>query len=72
MKKHFLNTMIGSWLKVFLTTVLSLYLATGKGLFDMDFESIKNLVSAGFASLIPVIINSLNPNDPRYGKNKEI
>lgn len=64
--------MIGSWLKVFLTTVLSLYLATGKGLFDMDFESIKNLVSAGFASLIPVIINSLNPNDPRYGKNKEI
>lgn len=64
--------MLGSWLKVFVTTVLTLYLATGKGIFDLDYQSIQDLISAGVASLIPVIINSLNPNDPRYGKNKKV
>ncbi len=44
----------------------------GVGIFDLDTESVKTLVSAGIASLIPVIINSLNPNDTRYGKNKSL
>ena len=70
--KDFLNTMFGSYLKVFLTVVLSQYLAMGVGIFDLDAESLKTLASAGVASLIPVIINSLNPNDTRYGKNKTV
>jgi len=64
--------MFGSYLKVFLTVVLSQYLAMGIGIFDLDAESVKTLVSAGIASMIPVIINSLNPNDTRYGKNKSL
>jgi len=69
-KIHFLNTMIGSWLKVFFTVILTQYLAMGLSIFDLDYNSVKILVSSALASSIPVIINALNPNDPRYGKNK--
>lgn len=71
MKKHFLNTAFGSYLKVFVTVMLTTYLAMGKDVFDLDAESIKMLISAAFTSSIPILINALNPNDPRYGKSKE-
>lgn len=70
MKKHFLNTAFGSYLKVFVTVILTTYLAMGKDIFDLDADSIKMLISAGFTSGLPVLINALNPNDPRYGKSK--
>jgi hypothetical protein len=66
----FFNTMLGSWVKVFITVVLAQYMAMGISIFDLDIESIKCLLSSGVASLIPVIINYLNPNDPRYGPKK--
>lgn len=66
--KKFLNTSYGSYLKVFLTTVLTLYLSEGLSIFHMDTESLKMLGSAGVASLIPIVINSLNSEDKRYGK----
>lgn len=66
----FFNTMVGSWVKVFITVVLAQYMAMGISIFELDIESIKCLVSSGIASLIPVIINYLNPNDPRYGSKK--
>jgi len=69
-KPHFLNTMFGAWLKVFFTVILTQYLAMGLSIFEMDYNSVKILVSSALASSIPVIINALNPNDPRYGKMK--
>lgn len=66
--KKFLNTSYGSYLKVFLTTVLTLYLADGRSIFTLDWKALETFASAGFASLIPVIINSLNSEDKRYGK----
>lgn len=66
----FLNTAFGSYLKVFVTVLLTTFLAMNKGIFDLDTESIKMLVSAAFMSLIPIVLNALNPNDPRYGRNK--
>lgn len=70
-KKHFLNTAFGSYLKVLITTILTLYLAMGVSIFDMDLASIKILVGSAISSSLPILINALNPNDPRYGKSKE-
>lgn len=67
---NFLNTAVGSWLKVFVATILSLVLvnmSNGQDIFSMDW---KQLISGAIASLLPILINWLNPNDPRYGTNK--
>jgi len=66
--KKFLNSAYGSYLKVFITTVLTLFLAEGLSIFDLNIENLKMLGSAGIASLVPVIINALNSEDKRYGK----
>ena len=49
-----------SWLKTFIATALATYLAVG-----LDIEAIAN---AAVVSVIPSIINWLNPNYERYGK----
>jgi hypothetical protein len=70
--KEFLNTPLAAWLKVFVATILSLVLiniSKGIDLFSLNW---KEIVSGAVASLLPVIINWLNPNDPRYGlKNND-
>ena len=55
---------LGSWLKAFLSVVLSLYLvdlSQGRDLFDWDILLVKKLVTAGVVSLLPNLINWLNP-----------
>lgn len=54
-----LKLMAGSWAKTFLATALSTYLAVG-----LDANAI---VTAAVASVLPSIINWLNPNYERYG-----
>jgi hypothetical protein len=51
-----------SWLKTFIATALATYLAVG-----LDIEAIAN---AAVVSVIPSIINWLNPNYERYGRVK--
>jgi len=51
-----------SWAKAFLAAALATYLAVG-----WDANA---LVNAGLASVLPSIINWLNPNYERYGKIK--
>ena len=68
--KNFLNTPVGSWIKVFLSAILGFILTNllnGVDLFSMEWKSI---LSGALASVLPVLINWLNPSDPRYGKNK--
>lgn len=70
--QNFLNSPAGSWLKVFVSGILGLVLTNvlnGADIFSMDWKSI---LSGGIASVIPVIINWLNPNDTRYGSNKNL
>lgn len=66
--KNFLNTIAGSWLKVFAVAVLIKFSDLGADLFALNLETLKHLLQAGFVATIPVIINYLNPNDTRYGK----
>jgi hypothetical protein len=49
-----------SWIKTFLAAALATYLAVG-----LDVNAIAN---AAVASVLPSIINWLNPNYERYGK----
>jgi len=51
-----------SWAKAFLAAALATYLAVG-----WDVSAIAN---AAVASVLPSIINWLNPNYERYGKVK--
>lgn len=67
----FLNSVIGSWLKVFITALLTTYLmmlSEGHTLFSWDLAMVEKLLTAGIVSMLPVIINWLNPLDNRYGK----
>ena len=67
--KSFLNTALGSYLKVFLTAIL-VELSLGDDLYTFDKEMLTKLVKIGFLATIPILINWLNPNDPRYGNKK--
>jgi hypothetical protein len=60
----FLNSIYGSYVKVFLSAILTMILAKG----DIYSITLKECISAGVISIIPIIINYLNPNDTRYGK----
>lgn len=60
----------GTFLKVFLSTVLTLWVAMDD-LWCMDITSIKALASAGVIAGMPVILNYLNPEYKNYGKGAE-
>ena len=55
-----LELMAGSWAKTFVAAALATYLAVG-----LDVNAIAN---AALASVLPSIINWLNPSYERYGK----
>ena len=59
----FFNSMLGSWLKVVITAILTMAMAKG----DIFAITLKECLSAGAISIMPIIINFLNPNDKRYG-----
>jgi hypothetical protein len=69
--KRFLNSIAGSWLKVFIVAVLVKFMDMGGDLFALNIETLKHLFQAGVVAIIPVIINYLNPLDKRYG-HKEV
>jgi len=60
----FLNSIYGSYVKVFLSAIITMVIAKG----DIYLVTLKECFSAGIISILPIIINYLNPNDTRYGK----
>ena len=71
MINKFFNTMLGSYLKVFLSAMITFYIAEGVDLFSFDLVMAKKMLSVGVGSLLPVIYNALNPHDKRYGKKSK-
>lgn len=67
----FLNSIWGSWLKVFAVAVLVKFTDLGGDVFALNAESLKHLANAGIIALIPVIINYLNPQHKNYGIGKD-
>jgi hypothetical protein len=59
--------MVFSWIKVFVSVVLGLFLADGADVFSVDASDLRLWLSAGFVAVIPLVVNYINPNDTRYG-----
>lgn len=53
-----------SWARSFLAGVIALYLA--------GVTSPKDLLNAGLAAVLPVILRWLNPNDAAFGKGASV
>ena len=60
------NAMVGTFLKVSISSVLSMVIAKG-GIWGVDW---KELISAAAISGAMVLYNYFNPSDPRYGLKK--
>jgi len=58
---------VKSYAKVFFATVFGLFLSNGADVFAVDFADVRTWISAGIASVLPLIITALDPNDDRFG-----
>ncbi len=64
--------MVQSWIKVFVSTILALFLAdliNGSG--TLNLTSVWTYVSAGLVAVLPLVINYLNPSYGRYGAGSD-
>lgn len=57
-----------SYGRVFLATVLALFLADGADLFAVDATDLRTWLAAGLAPCISLAIAALDPNDTRFGR----
>jgi hypothetical protein len=65
----FLNSPAGSWLKAAIVAVLSAVLVKIQEGHDIwSANTWKELATIAVVSVIPVVINIMNPQDTRYGK----
>lgn len=64
----FLATPVGSWLRVFLSGMLSAWLLSLTNAATIDFADWQTWVIAGLVSALPVIVAWLNSGDPRFGR----
>jgi len=62
----FLNSLYGSWIKVFISAVITMIISKG----NIYLITLEECISAGVISVLPIIVNYLNPHDTRYGKQK--
>ena len=62
----FLNSIYGSWLKLVLTAILTMIITKGN-IYEVTLEE---CISAAVISILPIIVNWLNPHDTRYGTKK--
>ena len=60
--------MLKSWAKVFVATVLGLFLADGGDVFAVDWADLRTWLAAGVASVLPLVITWLDPTDTRWGR----
>lgn len=71
MNTHILE-LVKSYLKVFISVVLGLFLADGADVFAVDATDLRTWLAAGVASVLPLIITALDPTDHRWGKNGDM
>lgn len=63
--------LVKSYLKVFVSVVLGMFLADGADVFAVDATDLKTWLAAGLAAVVPLVITALDPGDHRWGKNAE-
>jgi hypothetical protein len=65
-----MNAALKSWAKVFLATILGLFLADGSDVFGVGIDEARTWLAAGTASVLPLIITWLDPSDDRFGRTR--
>jgi hypothetical protein len=63
-----MNAMVKSYIKVFAATVFSLFLADGADVFAVDYSDLRTWLTAGIASVLPLLITALDSSDDRWGR----
>lgn len=71
MKKIVESKATKSWLKVFASTVLALFLADGGDVVGVGWGDLRTYLAAGVASVLPLMITWLDPSDTRFGRVAE-
>lgn len=67
--KQLMASPFGTFIKAFLTTVLSMAIVDGD-IFSIDLQGLKNIVNVALVSTLPIVINWINPAYKSYGKGK--
>ena len=57
-----------SWVKVWVATVLGMWLADGADIFSIDRGDIRLYLAAGASAVVPLIITWLDKTDSRFGR----
>lgn len=63
-----MNAVVKSYLKVFASTVLGLFLADGADVASVSMSDLRTWIAAGLAAVLPLIITWLDPTDSRWGR----
>jgi hypothetical protein len=63
-----MKAMLASYGRSFMAAALASFMATGGDLFALNSDSVKAIVGAGVAAVLPVLMRALNPNDDAFGK----
>lgn len=66
-----MKKILASWARVMIVAVLIKFMDLGGDIFALNLEALKHLIQAAVASLVPVIIRYVNPNDDAFGIVKE-
>jgi len=57
-----------SWVKVWVATVLGMWLADGADIFSVDRGDIRLYLATGASAVVPLIITWLDKTDSRFGR----
>jgi hypothetical protein len=66
-----LHAMLASYGRSFLSAITAAILLTGGDILALDGDSLKAILAAGLAAVLPVAIRAANPKDPAFGKIAE-
>jgi hypothetical protein len=72
--KQLLTTPFGTFLKGFISIILSLWLvelSSGHDLFSMDIIMVKKILTGAIVANLPVLINWVNPSYTQYGETEK-
>ena len=69
LEKAIAGTPLGTAFKSFIAIVIAAGVADFVGAGDISLSNWQTWVISGLASTTPIIVNWLNPEDARYGKN---
>jgi hypothetical protein len=66
-----LQAMLASYGRSFLSAITAAFMITGGDILALDGDSLKAILAAGLAAVLPVAIRAANPKDPAFGKIAE-